>query len=134
MTEENSQHNGNLVPIVKMIKAWNRNKHYPFVSFYLEMLAIRIFKDFKIEKFSDALYYFFDNGKALIEEPLHDPVSYGGIISPYRECKSKVDALKIFTYSTFNALCAVRDEKAEIIENSINRWRDILGNSFPAYG
>ncbi len=33
MAEKNKGHGGNLVPIVKMIKGWNRNINYSFVSF-----------------------------------------------------------------------------------------------------
>ncbi len=43
MREQNRRHNGDLIPIVKMIKAWNRNINDAFVSFYLELLAVKIY-------------------------------------------------------------------------------------------
>ncbi len=48
MSQENDKHNGDLVPIVKMIKGWNKNINNAFVSFYLELLAIKIFKNVTI--------------------------------------------------------------------------------------
>jgi len=74
MTNENSKHNGDLVPIVKMIKGWNRNINHAFVSFYLELLAIKIFNGVTISDHPNGMRYFFD------KENVEIPSDYQGVV------------------------------------------------------
>ncbi|TKY92266.1 MAG: nucleotidyltransferase [Candidatus Methanomarinus sp.] len=81
MSNENDKHDGNLIPIVKMIKGWNKNINHAYVSFYLELLAINIFTNVTISDYSSGLRYFFDKGREVIKYKVKDPVEYGGQIN-----------------------------------------------------
>ncbi len=42
LNTQNTYHNGKLVPLIKMVKRWNKFINQPFVSFYLELMVINL--------------------------------------------------------------------------------------------
>lgn len=134
MIQENKNHNGDLVPIVKMIKGWNKNINNDFVSFYLELLAIKIFKNITISDFSSGMRFFFDKGRDGIKYKVHDPVDYGGQINGLRNCKTVEDAVSRFETAYNRAIKAEQYAKNGNIESAVDEWKKIFGDYFPAYG
>jgi len=134
MAEKNKNHNGDLVPIVKMIKGWNRNINYSFVSFRLELLAIEIFENVTISDYSSGMRYFFDKGRERIKYKAKDPVPYGGEISGLRNAKTQEDAVSKFESAYNRAIKAEQYAKNENIENAVDEWKKIFGDYFPTYG
>ncbi len=134
MTNENSNHNSNLVPIVKMIKGWNKNINNDFVSFYLELLAIKIFKNVTISDFSSGMRFFFDKGREGIKYKVHDPVEYGGQINGLRNCKTVEAAVGRFETAYNRAIKAEQYAKNGNIENAVDECKKIFGDYFPSYG
>ena len=47
----NNYHDGKLVPIIKMLKAWNKSHGSFFRSFHIEVLALKIFSNVTISDF-----------------------------------------------------------------------------------
>ena len=134
MTNENSRHNGDLVPIVKMIKGWNRNINHAFVSFYLELLALKIFKGEPILDYPKGMRYFFDKGREGIKYKVKDPVEYGGEIDWQGNVSTVDGAVSRFETAYNRAKKAEKYEKMGYPEYAINEWRKIFGDYFPAYG
>ncbi len=134
MTEKNKNHSGDLVPIVKMIKGWNRNINYSFVSFRLELLAMEIFENVTISDFSSGIRYFFDKGREKIKYKAKDPVSYGGEISGLRNITTQEEAVSRFETAYGRAIKAEQYAKNGNIENAVDEWRKIFGDYFPTYG
>lgn len=134
MTNENSRHNGDLVPIVKMIKGWNRNINHAFVSFYLELLALKIFKDVTISDYPSGMRYFFDKGREGIKYKVKDPVEYGGQINGLDNVSTVDEAVSRFETAYNRAKKAEEYEQVGYTEYAINEWRKIFGDYFPAYG
>lgn len=131
---KNRKHNGELVPIIKMIKGWNRNINNAFVSFYLELLTINIFDSSTISDYPLGMYYFFDKGQEKIEYEVVDPVGYGEQISQLNNINTVQEAVSIFTDAYYCAEMAVQYGKKGMIKEAINEWRKIFGNYFPTYG
>lgn len=134
MIEKNKNHNGDLVPIVKMIKGWNRNINYSFVSFRLELLAIEIFENVTISDYSSGMRYFFDKGRERIKYKAKDPVPYGGEISGLRNATTQEEAVSKFESAYNRAIKAEQYAKNDSIENAVIEWRKIFGDYFPTYG
>lgn len=134
MAEKNQNHNGDLVPIVKMIKGWNRNINYSFVSFRLELLAINIFENVTISNYPSGIRYFFDKGREKIKYKAKDPVPYGGEISGLRNIATQEKAVSRFETAYNRAIKAEQYEKNGNIQNAVDEWRKIFGEYFPAYG
>lgn len=134
MAAKNKDHGGDLVPIVKMIKAWNRNINYSFVSFRLELLAMEIFENITISDYSSGMRFFFDKGRERIKYKAEDPVSYGGEISGLRNIATQEEAVSRFEVAYNRAIKAERYAKNENIENAIDEWRKMFGDYFPVFG
>ena len=134
-SDANKTHNGDLIPLIKMIKCWNRNIDRYFYSFHLEILARQILFNVTISNFPSGLRYFFDKGRELVTKQNPDPVGYGGDVGDYINSQTKIqEAASKFQLAYERAL------KAEELGNlgkdydSMNAWRKIFGDYFPAYG
>lgn len=134
MAQKNKNHNGDLVPVVKMIKGWNRNINFSFVSFRLELLAMEIFENVTISDYPSGIRYFFDKGRERIKYKAKDPVSYGGEISGLRNISTQEEAVSRFETAYSRAIKAEQYAKNNNIENAVIEWRKMFGDYFPAFG
>lgn len=134
ITSENSSHNGDLVPLIKMIKGWNKKINNDFVSFYLELITMEILKNVTITDFPSGMRYFFDKGRERIKTKARDLVEYGEQINGLRNCKTVEDAVKRFETAYNRAIKAEQYANSGDIENAVNEWKKIFENYFPSYG
>jgi hypothetical protein len=132
--QENAVHGGDLVPIVKMIKGWNRNTNDAFVSFYLELLAIKIFTNVTISDYPSGMRFFFDKGREAIRYKVPDLVPYGGQVGGLRNVTTVEQAQSRFQTAFNRARTAELNAGFGDIEVAIDGWRKIFGDYFPAYG
>ena len=72
LTKSNEQHDGKLIPLIKMIKNWKRK--FPaakFIkSFIIEILSLIIFNNYKIEDYPSAITYWFNQVAKLFRSPI----------------------------------------------------------------
>jgi hypothetical protein len=134
MSEANRVHNGNLVPLIKMIKGWNKAHGSFFRSFHLEVLALEVFRGIRIDDFPSGLRFFFDRARQAVRGQNKDPAGYGDDIGRYVTPATVDDATRRFE-NAFNTavraeICANRGANLDAIE----AWRKLLPNHFPAYG
>lgn len=134
-SEANLLHNGNLIPIIKMIKAWNKNINKYFRSFHLEVVALIIFQSVTISDFPSGMRYFFDKGREAIRQQNLDPAGYGGDIGYYIDTNEKIaESVAKFQLAYERAIKAEDFANKGNISNAVDYWRLIFGNYFPAYG
>jgi hypothetical protein len=132
-SEHNTIHNGMLVPLIKNLKCWNRYNNGAFESFYLELMAIKIFKDVTISDYPSGIRYFFDKGREIIKYKIIDPAGYGEKINPLRDILTVDAAVTLFQEDYKNALNAERFSQLGKVESAITGWRKIFGDYFPVY-
>jgi hypothetical protein len=70
----NKEHNGNLIPLIKMMKAWNKTNGHLLNSFHLECLLLKILKGESIMDFPSAVQYVFGKARRSIRYPALFPV------------------------------------------------------------
>lgn len=135
MSSANTEHDGDLVPLIKIIKGWNRSIDDYFRSFHLEVMALHILGKVKISDYPSGVRYFFDKGRSYVKQKNPDPAGYGGDVGSYLNTQEKVDdAVKKFETAYTRAIKAEDYANRYYIEDAINMWRKIFGNYFPAYG
>lgn len=134
MNKQNDIHNGDLVPIAKMIKAWNRTINRPFRSLYLELLAVQIFQNVRISDFPSGMRYFFDKGRESIKYKVTDPVEYGEQINGLENVSTVAEAVSRFETAYSRARKAEEYASRGWIANAIVEWKKIFGDYFPTYG
>lgn len=131
----NATHNGDLIPMIKMIKAWNRSINKHFRSFHLEVLAYAIYTNVNIANYWSGMRYFLDKGRALIATKNADPAGYGDDVGRYilgvEQISESVNKLQI-AYE--RALRAEQYANQGDIVNALDMWRKVFSDPFPAYG
>jgi hypothetical protein len=134
-SEANKTHNGDLIPLIKMIKRWNRMINNYFNSFHLEVMTLQILNNVKISDYPSGMRYFFDKGKNYVKSQNLDPAGYGGDVGSYLNTPDKINnAVNRFDTAYNRAIKAEEyASKADII-NAVDMWIKIFGDYFPAYG
>ncbi len=117
-----------LVPIIKLLKSWKRNKCDYVKSFHLELMAKEILKKEQIESISSGLGRFFLNVEDFLQEPcMVDPANTENYIDEYiDEDNIRGDLLELITKEKDHAKNAIHLEESGDINNAINGWKRIF--------
>ncbi len=135
VSQSNQVHSGDLVPVIKMIKGWNRQKDKYFNSFHLEVLALNIFQNVTISSFSSGVRFFFDKGRELVTKKNLDPAGYGGDVGSYINTQDKIrEAAWEFQGAYELAIKAETYETQGNYRGAIESCQKIYGDYFPIYG
>jgi len=135
LSDANARQNGDLVPIIKMVKGWNRNMERYFYSFHLEVLVLQILDRVTISDFPSGIRYFFDKGRSYIREKNPDPSGYGGDIGAYLNTNPKIESAVVRFETAYDRAIRAEDyNKRGYVTEAIDMWRRIFGQYFPAYG
>jgi len=135
VTNSNKAHDGDFVPLVKMIKAWNKNNNKYFSSFHLEVLALQSLNNVKISDYPSGMRYFLDKSRALITQKNPDPAGYEGDVGSYINTQDKInEAVGKFQLAYERAIKAEDYAARGYVRDAVDTWIKIFGNYFPAYG
>lgn len=130
----NEAHNGDLVPLIKMVKAWNKSRNL-MRSFHLETLVLSVLQGVTISSFPSGLRYVFDKARAKIKVKLADPAGYSDDVAAYLTKTEEMDRIigrLDWAYAT--ALEAEQLAANGEIGEAYDKWNLILKGYFPAYG
>ncbi len=134
VSSSNQAHNGDLIPLIKMIKAWNKSHSSFFRSFHLEVLVLSILENVRISSFPSGVRYYFGKAAGLIVQKNLDPAGYGGDIGGYLNTQEKINAAITKLQNAYNtALEAEGFESKGYTEHAFGKWQKIFGDYFPAY-
>ncbi|QQS61525.1 MAG: nucleotidyltransferase [Candidatus Moraniibacteriota bacterium] len=135
MSIANKAHNNDFVPLIKMIKAWNKNNGKYFSSFHLEVIALEVLEGIRISDFPSGVRYFFDKGRTLVAQKNLDPAGYGGDVGSYINTYEKIqEAVTKFQLAYDRAIKAEDYEARGYVKDAVDMWIKIFGDYFPTYG
>lgn len=135
ISNANSVHNGDLIPLIKMIKAWNKSINRYFYSFHLEVMALQILTGVTISDFPSGMRFFFDKGRDLVTKKNLDPAGYGGDVGSYINTQEKIqEAAGRFQAAYEKAIRAEDYDRHNYTQDAVNMWRKVFGDYFPVYG
>lgn len=135
MTDANKSHSGDLVPLIKMIKGWNKSNGSFFRSFHLEVLALEALNNVRITDFPSGLRFFFDKARTLVKGKNLDPAGYGDDIGSYINSQSKLeDAVRRFNTAHEKAVRAEQFATRGQVMAAFQQWQQLISNYFPTYG
>lgn len=127
----NAAHGGKLVPLIKMIKAWNRNSGSRLRSFYLELMVESCLRGVQISDCRSSAAYVFAHARNAVQWKMFDPSALdGGQVNGLARGGGP-EATAALTLAHSRALDAVRLEQAGFTRRSRERWRQIFGDPFP---
>jgi hypothetical protein len=103
----NKAHDGSLVPLIKMLKCWNRRRGDLFRSFHLEVLVRDVLSGVTITDYPSGVRWVFDKMRSKVWSKVADPAGYSDDVAPYLR---KVDAEKIIAELDYAYRCALAAE------------------------
>lgn len=135
MSTANKTHNGDLVPLIKMLKGWNKKDGSFFRSFHIEVLALEVLNNVRISDFPSGVRFFFDKARFTVKGKNLDPAGYGDDIGSYINSQTKLaEAVSRFQGAHEQALRAEQLAVRGDIRGSIGAWQKLFGSYFPSYG
>lgn len=132
ISASNQAHSGDLVPLVKMIKGWNKCINGYFRAFHLEVLALEILNGVTISDFPSGARYYFDKGRTVIAQKNPDPAGYGDDVGSY--ITAVAEAVGKFQLAYDRAVKAEDYANRGYILDATDMWIKVFGDYFPAYG
>ncbi len=130
----NRAHQGDLVPLMKMIKSWNKGRDV-MGSFALETVTLKVLDGITITDFSSGVRYVFDKARQTVAAKIADPAGYADDVAPDITVGTRMDAVvSAFGKAYTRAAAAEEFVRKGNIEAAYGRWRLIFGDYFPAYG
>ncbi len=76
MSAANKAHDGDLIPLIKMIKGWNRTINDEFRSFHIEVMTLQILDGVRISDYSSGVRFFFDKARTHVKQSNPDPAGF----------------------------------------------------------
>ncbi len=134
-SDANAKHNGDLVPLIKMMKCWNREHSGLLRSFHLEAMLLELLNNVTISSFSSGARWLFDKIRAKVKQAVNDPSDYGGNLGDYLDTQQKIDDVVSRLETAYKRAVDAEDlEKQGKTAQAVEKWRLIFGDYFPAYG
>lgn len=134
LTSSNKWHAGELIPVIKMIKGWNRCLGNPFYGFYLELMVKNILNNISISSYSSAVRYVFDKGREEIKYTLSDSADCGSDIKGLNNISTVEEAVSKFETAYNRAIKAEKYENNGKTDLAYEEWKKIFPRYFPSYG
>lgn len=140
ITDVNQTMDGTFVPLIKMVKGWNREEGYPISSFHLECMLYHHYKTYSQSyTYESTLQVFFEKLPDYLSTSCYDPVT-----------SDRLDTyLDNTTVPTKRERAISKAEKAakksklardygedypDSPEYAISEWKKLLGEFYPSYG
>ena len=130
-TAKNNECDGKWVPLVKMLKRWNRSADKLIApSFLIEVMAIELV-DPPFTKYASEVRRFFASAQDGIMQDWPDPAGYGPPVSDQMTPDKRQTAIDALRAVEVKAARAVRLEQQGKTGEALALWRDIMGKYFP---
>jgi hypothetical protein len=133
-TAANKAHDGDLVPLMKVIKGWNTTRDL-FRSFHLETIVLKVLDNVRITDYPSGARYVFDKAREKIKVKVADPAGYSEDVGAHVTTQAEMDELiKRLTWAYDTAVAAEALESKGDTEGAFEQWRAVFKDYFPAYG
>lgn len=132
-SQSNKFHNGALVPLIKMIKCWNRANGDLLRSFHLEVLVRNVLEGITITDYPSGARWVFDKMRGKVWFKVADPAGYSDDVASYLT-KPEADKIIAALDRAFRkAVSAESNASYGYGRSAMEGWREIFGDYFPAY-
>lgn len=133
--EANKNHEYKLVPIIKMVKAWNKMHSALLRSFSLETLTLQALSNVTISDYSSGVRSAFGKARSQVRSAVYDPAGYSGNVALYLDTYEKVNQVVTRLETAYQrAVNAEGLDQRGRPDLAFDKWRMIFGDYFPAYG
>lgn len=140
ITKTNKAMDDKFIPLIKMVKGWNREEGWPIRSFHLECMMYNRYKSYtEGYSYDSMLRLFFEDLPTYLASTCYDPVTSERVdtyLDNYATTTKRQIAINKANKASAKAKEAYEDQTKypNAISISIEEWKALLGEFFPAYG
>lgn len=137
VTRINKNMQGDFVPLVKMIKGWNREYSKRLRGFHIECMMLNHYKNYaQTYTYDSMVKVFFSNLPSYLSTATYDPIS-GDRVDLYLDNEGLGNKRNDFVARANKAAAAAKeayDDTEKYPSVAIGEWKELMGEFFPAYG
>ncbi|MDH5711938.1 MAG: hypothetical protein OEZ15_09780 [Gammaproteobacteria bacterium] len=133
LDDANFRHSGLLLPVIRIIKHWNRRNGKWFNDYYLELLITEALSDTKATSYVQAIKHVFRKAIRLVVFSINDPADYGSQKEGLRDVYKMVEAMLSFQACHGHIVRAEQLEEQGDLISAYREWRKIFADDFPSY-
>lgn len=130
-TAKNKQLDGKWVPLVKMVKRWNRQAGKTIKPMFLVEVMAQDLVDPPFNSYPDEVQRFFSAAQVGIEQDWPDPAGLGPMVSDQMDANAKLAAKKALRDAERLAAQAMRAEQQGRVGEALQLWQQVFGSYFP---
>ena len=130
-TAKNDELNGKWVPMVKMLKRWNREAGKPIKPMFLIEVMARQMVDPPFNSYPDEVLRFFSAAQSGIDDDWPDPAGLGPNVSDQMDGDRQARAKHALRDAERLAVQAQRAEQQGRNGDALRLWQQIFGRYFP---
>lgn len=123
---------GKLIPLIRLVKAWNRRTNNIFDGYYLELLVTDIMAKVKIESYQSGLRYFFERALAQVVFKKADPANTDLQVEGVYDLEDLVNAMLHFQSAYRIANTAMEYERQGDTMAACDHWSQLFPGVFPS--
>ncbi len=130
LSKANEDSGGLLVPIIKILKSWKREKCDYLKSFHIELIAVKIFTGNTIDSISEGLATFFDSAPEYFEKAcLTDPANEEMLIDEYLDTdNTREEIIALIKTEKETSETAIENEQLGDENSAIKNWKNIFAS------
>jgi hypothetical protein len=136
ITEVNTMMDGTFVPLIKMVKGWNREVGWPIRSFHLECMMYHHYSTYTQHySYSSMVKVFFENLASYLSNPCYDPIM-GDRVDTYLDNYATKTKRTIAIEKAKKAAAAAKEayeDQEKYPSVALSEWKSLMGEFFPAY-
>jgi hypothetical protein len=137
ITDVNKAMDGSFVPLIKMVKAWNREVGWPIASFHLECLMYNRYHTYEQGyTYHSMLKVFFKALPGYLSKACYDPIM-GDRVDTYLDNEARKTRREVAIEKAKAAAAASKEAYEDQDDEpsvAIDKWKSLLGEFFPSYG
>lgn len=137
MTRINKNMDGCFKPLMKMVKAWNRDNGKPLRGFHLECIFYERYKDYtQAYTYSSMVCRFFEALPGYLSRACYDPITGDRVDAYLGGSEPGSDRQKVIATAKKAVSLAIEalNDEDKYPSVAIGEWKELLGEFFPAYG
>jgi hypothetical protein len=137
VTRINKNMDGAFVPLLKMIKGWNREFSKPLRSFHLECIMVNHYKNYtESYTYNSMVNVFFSKLPGYLSSEAYDPITEDRV-DLYLDNSSLNNSKEEFVNRAIKAAKLAEEafkDSDKYPSVAIDEWKKLFGEFFPAYG
>ena len=133
LDDANNRHKGLLLPVIRIIKHWNRRNGNWFNDYYLELMVKHALDGVKFDSYVQAIKYVFKKAIRLVVFTIDDPSNFGKQMEGLKDVFKMVEAMLSFQDCHGHIVKAEHFEKCSDLISAYKEWGKIFVDDFPSY-